>query len=84
MEVCGISPDSVNVILVSCYKVTDSRPDNGNESPAHLVSGTQFCNCVNFHDRLCITAEADPSSQRSVQDDSWDHAAEGGPGCRSA
>lgn len=84
MEVCGIPPDWLNVILVSCYKVPHLSCGNGSESPARLESGKHFCDCVPFCSQLCVTAEADPCPQHCVQDDSWEHAAKLGPRCRSA
>lgn len=39
-----------------------------------------FCDCLRFCNPFCVTAEVDPS----LQDESWEHAAELGPRCHPA
>lgn len=39
-----------------------------------------FCDCLRFCNPFCVTAEVDPS----LQDESWEHAAELGPWCHPA
>lgn len=84
MGVCGIPPDWLNVILVSCYKVPDWSCGNGRGSPARPESGKHFCACLPFRSQLCVAAEAGPCPQHCVQDGSRERAAQLGPQCRCA
>lgn len=51
---------------------------------AEHISGRYGVLWLNLINHLCATAEADPSSQHSVRDDSWEHARKLGPCCRIA